>query len=97
EEFAAALGSLQTTRLRQLFLSRELEEMGLRMMAEPAEAEALELDEDPQAPLDQQRLIQALEQQALLPLLADPERWQQAEVGVTRLPWRRRPGDAPSS
>ena len=97
EAFAAALGPLHTTRLRQLFFSRELPDLGLRLLADPAEAEALLLAEDPLAPLDQQRLIQALEQQALLPLLADPERWQQAEVGVTRLPWRRRPGDAPSS
>jgi hypothetical protein len=46
EEFAAALGSLQTTRLRQLFFSRELEELGLRLLADPAEAEALALAED---------------------------------------------------
>jgi hypothetical protein len=93
EEFAAALGSLQTTRLRQLFFSRELEELGLRLLADPAEAEALALAEDPQAPLDRQRLRQVLEREGLLPLLADPEHWLAAEDGVTRLPWRVRRHD----
>jgi hypothetical protein len=90
ERFAAALGPLHTTRLRQLFFSRDLEELGLRLLADPAEAEALALAEDPQTPLDRERLRQALERQGLLPLLADPEQWRPADDGVLRLPWRLR-------
>ena len=97
ETFAAALGPLHTTRLRQLFFSRELPDLGLRLLADPAEAEALVLAEDPLAPLDRARLRQALEREGVLPLLADPERWQPVEDGVTRLPWRRRQGDDPTS
>jgi hypothetical protein len=93
EGFATALGPLHTTRLRQLFFSRELGELGLRLLADPAEAEALALAEDPQAPLDRQRLRQVLEREGLLPLLADPEHWLAAEDGVTRLPWRVRRHD----
>jgi len=93
EAFAAALGPLHTTRLRQLFFRRDLEELGLRLLADPAEAEALALADDPQTPLDRQRLCQALEREGLLPLLADPERWLAADDGVTRLPWRARQHD----
>ena len=88
EAFAAALGPRHTTRLRQLFFSRELEELDLRLLADPAEAEALALANDPQAPIDRQRLARALELQGLLPLLADPEAWLAADAGVLRLPWR---------
>jgi hypothetical protein len=91
EAFAAALGPRHTPRLRQLFFSRELEELGLRLLADPVDAEALALADDPQTPIDRQGLRQALERQGLLPLLADPEQWLAADNGAMRLPWRPRP------
>jgi hypothetical protein len=96
EAFAAALGPRHTTRLRQLFFSRELDDLGLRLLADPAEAEALALANDPGEPLDRQRLLQGLERQGLLPLLADADQWPASDNGVTRLPWRPRRDDAPS-
>ena len=88
QAFAEALGPVLSTRLRRLFFERELGDLELQLMADPAEQQVLVL---PQAPepelLAQARIAQALARTGLQPHVAPPERWQQLE-GLVAIPWR---------
>jgi hypothetical protein len=91
EEFAAGLDPALTSRMRRLFFARELEDLNLRLLADPAEREALILPLQSQAGApDPQRVEEALSQAALSDLLAPPERWRWHEALVA-VPWRTRP------
>ena len=86
--FAAALGPVQTARMRRIFFERELEDLELKLMADPAEQQVLVL---PQGPADQlllpERIAQALERVGLSERLpADHSRWQRLEALVA-IPW----------
>ena len=86
--FAAALGSVQTARMRRVFFERELDDLDLQLMADPAEQQLLVL---PQGPADQvlqpDRIAQALERVGLSERLpADRSRWQRLEALVA-IPW----------
>lgn len=89
EAFAAALGPALTARMRRLFFERELPELNLRVMADPAEQQVLvlPLEPGPEA-IAPERVAAALEAVGLSPLVS-PDRlcWQSLEALVA-VPWR---------
>ena len=88
--FAEALGPSLSGRLRRLFFERELEDLGLQVMADPAEQQVLVLPLAGEAPLELAQARPALERLELLPLLAPESRWQRLEALVA-IPWGVRP------
>jgi len=96
EAFAAALGPAFTARMRRLFFERELPDLNLRVMADPAEQQVLLLPLEPGADTDgdgagaiaSERVAAALEAVGLSPLVSDDRgRWQSLEALVA-VPWR---------
>ncbi|MCP9835719.1 MULTISPECIES: protein phosphatase [unclassified Cyanobium] len=96
EAFAAALGPALTARMRRLFFERELPELNLRVMADPAEpqvlvlplAAGLEADAVPLGLLDPERVAAALQAVGLSTLVtADRRRWQPLEA-LMAVPWQ---------
>jgi len=90
EQFAVALGERITSRLRRTFFERELADLELQVLADPAEQQVLLLSQAPQDPavLDPERLARALERVELTELVvADRSRWQQLEA-VVAIPWK---------
>jgi hypothetical protein len=92
EAFAQALGPALSQRMRRLFFSRELEDLGLQVLADPAEAQVLvqPLQAEGTGSLEPARVSQALERCELTPRLAAPERWQTLEA-LTAIPWQEAP------
>ncbi len=94
EAFAAALGPALTARMRRLFFERELPDLNLRVMADPAEQQVLVLPLEagpapgtPEA-IAPERVAAALEAVGLSPLVSpDRGRWQSLEALVA-VPWR---------
>ena len=89
EHFAAALGDRITSRLRRTFFERELADLELQVLADPAEQQVLMLSQAPQdlSTLNPDRLATALERVGLTRLVvADRSRWQQLEA-VVAIPW----------
>ena len=83
-------------RLRRIFFERELHDLGLQVMADPAEQQVLVLPLDGGADraggadtLMQERVAAALERLELQPLVAEAGRWQKLEALVA-IPWRTR-------
>jgi hypothetical protein len=91
EAFAQALGPVLTGRMRRVFFERELEELGLQVMADPAEPQVLVLPLGPGSEvLSTGRIGQALQQLLLDDRLpADPGSWQRLQDAVA-IPWARR-------
>jgi hypothetical protein len=90
EHFAQSLGERITTRLRRTFFERELADLELHVLADPADAQVLLLSQAPQDPavLAPERLTRALERIDLLELVsADRSRWQALD-GVVAIPWK---------
>ena len=87
EAFAAALGPVLTGRLRRLFFERELEDLNLQLMADPAERLVLALPLDASRRFAPERIGEALERVALADLVAEPGLWEQHE-SLVALPWR---------
>ena len=89
ENFAEALGAPLTSRLRRVFFERELGDLELQVLADPADQQVLVL---PQVAGDSSllafaRVAKALERLSLLDLVVtDRSRWQQLE-GVLAIPW----------
>ena len=86
--FAEAIGPLQMGRLRRVFFERELGDLELQLMADPAEQQLLVL---PQGPADEvltnERIAQALELVGLTARVpADQARWQHLDALVA-IPW----------
>ena len=99
EAFATALGPVVTARMRRVFFERELADLNLRVMADPAEQQVLLLPLDAgaepgvaaQRSIDPERVAAALERVGLDALVAaDRDRWQPLEALVA-VPWRSRP------
>ena len=89
EAFAAALGPLQTARMRRLFFERELEDLDLKLMADPAEQQVLVLPRGPGAVLQLEAVSQAIELVGLTDrLVADRCLWQSLDA-VVAIPWRK--------
>ena len=90
EQFAAALGERITLRLRRTFFERELADLELQVLADPAEQQVLLLSQAPQDPavLKPDRLSAALDRVGLTDrVVAERSRWQQLE-GVVAIPWK---------
>ena len=87
--FAEAIGPLQMGRLRRVFFERELDDLELQLMADPAEQQVLVLPQGPAAEvLQPARIAQALERVELSGLLpADQSRWQRLDA-VVAIPWQ---------
>lgn len=86
--FAEALGPLLSARLRRLFFERELDDLELRLMADPAEPQVLILPQSPEPERLQPECVhQALERCGLSERVAGPEVWEQLD-GLVRIPWR---------
>jgi len=86
--FADALGSSLTGRMRRVFFERELEDLDLKVMADPAEPQVLVLPMGPGVPLDLSRACSVIERVGLQGIVvADRGRWQQldAVVAIPRL------------
>ena len=99
EAFATALGPVVTARMRRVFFERELADLNLRVMADPAEQQVLLLPldaaEEPgdatQRSIDPERVAVALERVGLAALtMADRDTWQPLEALVA-VPWRSPP------
>ncbi len=92
ESFAQALGPSLSRRMRHLFFSRELEDLNLQVLADPAEAQVLvqPLQADGTGGLELARVEQALERCGLTTRLAPSERWQRLEA-LTAIPWQETP------
>jgi hypothetical protein len=74
--------------MRRIFFERELEDLQLRVLADPAEPQVLVLPLGPAGPLDHGRVVAALERLGLLArVAAEPQRWQQLEAALA-LPWQ---------
>jgi hypothetical protein len=92
ERFAASLGPALSARLRRVFFERELEDLNLRLLADPAEAEALALPLDALAGSpDPAAVAAALDRVGLTEHLAPPECWRRHDA-LLALPWRPQAG-----
>jgi len=89
EAFAAALGPVISGRMRRLFFERELEELNLRVMADPAERQVLVLPLDASGRcLDPERVAAALDAVGLSArVTADRQRWQSLDA-LMAVPWQ---------
>jgi len=87
--FAEALGPALSGRLRRTFFERELEEMALKLLADPAEAQVLVMPLEPGVSLPAQALVEAaLAAEGLGDRLVPVDQWQQLE-GLLAIPWCR--------
>lgn len=85
--FADALGPVISGRMRRTFFERELEDLELQLMADPAEQQVLVLPIGPAEVLaDQDRITAALERVGLKERVADQARWQRLDALVA-IPW----------
>jgi hypothetical protein len=87
--FAEAIGPMQMGRLRRVFFERELADLDLQLMADPAEQQVLVL---PQGPADEvfhnEGIAQALERVGLSErVVCEQERWQRLDALVA-IPWQ---------
>ncbi|WP_250394869.1 protein phosphatase [Synechococcus sp. MU1655] len=91
EHFATSLGETITTRMRRTFFERELADLELHVLADPADTEVLLLSQAPQDPLvlAPERLTRALKRVDLLEhVTADQSQWQALD-GIVAIPWKR--------
>ncbi|MCP9930737.1 protein phosphatase [Cyanobium sp. AMD-g] len=88
EAFAAALGPALTARMRRLFFERELPELNLRVMADPAEQQVLLLPLDAGLDVDFGAAETALQAVGLTDRVTpDRSRWQSLEA-LLAVPWQ---------
>ncbi len=92
--FASALGPALGGRLRRLFFGRELVDLDLQVMADPAEPQVLVLPLAPAGePLTLERAATALARLGLLERVAvERGHWRRLEQAVA-IPWRSAPAD----
>ena len=81
--FVDALGPTLTNRMRRVFFERELEDLDLQVMADPAEQQVLVLPMAPGIPLDLDRAATVIERVQLTDhLVVDRSRWQLLDAVV---------------
>ena len=86
--FVESLGPTVTTRMRSVFFERELEDLDLQVMADPAEQQVLVMPMGPGVPLDLERAAAVIERVQLAnQVVADRGRWQALDsvVAIPRL------------
>ncbi|MCT0230697.1 protein phosphatase [Synechococcus sp. CS-1324] len=84
--FAAALEPALARRLRQTFFERTLEDLELRLLADPADSQVVVLPLHPSVTLPPERVAEALARVGLSERVVDPADWQQLE-GLVAVPW----------
>jgi hypothetical protein len=93
EGFAAGLGPDLSRRLRRLFFARDLEDLNLRLMADPAEGQVLAVPIDARVPgPDAPRVWEGLGRVGLADRVAPRETWQLHDALMV-VPWK---GEGPS-
>ena len=88
KQFVEALGPVVTSRMRRVFFERELVDLDLQVMGDPAEQHVLVMPMAPGVPLVLERATAAVQRVGLQELVvADQNRWQQldAVVAIPRL------------
>ena len=81
--FVESLGPAVTTRMRRVFFERELEDLDLQVMADPAEQQVLVLPLGPGIPLDLDRAAGVIERVQLMgQVVSDRSRWQVLDAVV---------------
>ena len=81
--FVDALGPTLTNRMRRVFFERELEDLDLQVMADPAEQEVLVLPMGPGISLDLDRAASVIERVQLTDhVVMDRSRWQLLDAVV---------------
>jgi hypothetical protein len=88
KQFVDALGPVVTSRMRRVFFERELDDLDLQVMGDPAEPHVLVLPMAPGVSLDLERATAAVQRVGLQELVvADQNCWQQldAVVAIPRL------------
>ena len=89
EEFAAALGSRLTCRMRRLFFERVLDDLGLKVMGDPADAEVLVLPLGTSGSVSYEQAMAALESVGLSRrVVCDRDSWQFLDALIA-IPWAR--------
>ena len=88
EQFARALGDPLMSRLRRVFFERELGDLELQVLADPADQQVLVLSQAPEDAyvLNPDQVAKALERVGLTGRVVERTRWQQLE-GVIAIPW----------
>ena len=90
ERFASGLPPDLSRRLRQVFFTSDLEDLQLRLLADPAEEQVLALPLDALAgTLDRAGVGTALDRVGLSPWVTPTEQWRQHEALIV-VPWRGR-------
>jgi hypothetical protein len=89
ERFAQALGPVLGARLRRLYFQRDLEDLDLQVLADPAEPQVLVLPLTADGTvLSPERIAQALERVGLAPrVVLDQEQWGRLDRAVV-IPWQ---------
>ena len=83
KQFVDALGPVVTSRMRRVFFERELDDLDLQVMGDPAEQHVLVLPMAPGVSLDLERATAAVQRVGLQELVvADQNRWQQLDAVV---------------
>jgi hypothetical protein len=95
-QFAAALEPALARRLRQTFFERTLEDLELRLLADPADSQVVVLPLHPSVALPPERVAEALARVGLSELVAGPAGWQQLE-GLVAVPWASKVAEAAGS
>ena len=88
KQFVEALGPVVTSRMRRVFFERELVDLDLQVMGDPAEQHVLVMPMAPGVPLVLERATAAVQRVGLQELVVvDQNRWQQldAVVAIPRL------------
>ena len=86
-QFAASLGPALARTLRQTFFERTLDDLELRLLADPADLQVVLLPLPGAGALPPERVAEALARVGLSELVvADPVGWQQLD-GLVAVPW----------
>ena len=87
ENFVNALGSKLTVRMRKIFFERVLDDLGLKLMADPAESEMLLMPLDSSVSISYEEAIEALETVGLIGRVnCDRDSWKFLDA-VVAIPW----------
>ena len=88
ELFVDALGSRLSTRMRKIFFERNVEELGLQLIADPAELNVLVMPLSGSLSVNIDQAEQVLDHVGLLERIELDKRFWQTLDGVIAIPWK---------
>ena len=88
ELFVDALGSRLSTRMRKIFFERNIEELGLQLIADPAELNVLVMPLNGSLSVNIDQAEQVLDHVGLLERIELDKRFWQTLDGVIAIPWK---------